>query len=328
MVFPVYMCEYIIRTRYDFRTLTRFPVELYSPELDRNISGYASLDLSEELVGFSSSSDSLEDEEVAVSQIFIANGISIPYRYRVPLDWDNESFPTAHINADMDSELLRQVGSYLLTPISQSEGLIVLSPSNPNSFTYTQELLYSECVNSHVLQVMVAVQTITADSRAETLSPVGQDEFHRCSIVTGNPDEDDDTEHSFAESTWISPNAWEVFSRELERHGLISSPLGIGHNFEGPILLNRQLVESVIDLLPSFQFFVQLVDGYQASVFVIEPREYFAFNNDQDQEFVELNVFSSHIPFCELGQRFLRRTVVHVDSINHRIGFGDPLIEI
>ena len=324
-------CEHIIQTRYDFRTLTRFPVYFFSPELNRNITGYASLDLSEELIGFTSSSDSFD--EISVSQIFFAN-VVLPYRYRVPLDWNEEFKPTAHINADMSSGLLRQVGSYLLTPISESEGLIVLTPDNPNAYAYNGELFYSPCVHQDVLQVMTAVQVVLASNRNESPLPVASSQFLRCSIITGNhDDEDDDDDDSYQgnELIWIPPFAWEILSHELERNGLIySRDREIGNVYGSPILVDRVRAESVMDSLPSIRFLVELTDGSQASVFVIEPREYFASNrmHSNDEPYLMLNVFSSHVPFCELGKRFLKKTVIHVDGRTHQIGFGDPLIEI
>ena len=329
--FSISICsDVVVETRYDFRTMTRFPVELYSPDLGRTIPGYACLDLSDAMIGFSSSSsDEFEDRNgVHVSEIRFANSTSLRYNYRVPMDWDNGAFPTAHINADFASDFLHQVGSYLMTPVSHSEGLIVINPVQPEIYAYNGELFYARSTHQEMLQIMTAIKVVPGDRRDEPPSPIPLTNFHRCSISTGQHDDEEDD----LESIWLPPTVWDTFMNELTRLGVVSESARLRNrnSFDRTIQVEASLAEStILDRLPSIQFFVELVNGSQAAIHQVYPREYFALHRSSRGAPTTglLLVFTSPIPYCELGKRFLKNVVMHVDGRNRLIGFGDPLIE-
>ena len=324
--------DIVLETRYDFRTLTRFPVELFLPSINRYVSGYASLHLSPTVMGFSSgSSDDVDDTHgVQASEIRIANTTTLRYRYRVPINWDNEDTPTAHISADFTSDFLNQVGSYLITPVSHNEGLLVLNPTQPGIYAYNGELLYARSSHEEILQVFAGILVVPANRRDEPPSTVPLTSLSRCSIVTGRVDDDDYDENEFSstERIRLPPAEWGYFVRELERVGLISESQLLREriSLDQTIEVDAERFEELVDELPSLQFVVELVNGSQAGIYRVEPRDYFTLDYDNPQT-GRLTVYTSPFPSCELGKRFLKSVVMHVDGRNHMIGFGDPLIE-
>ena len=294
--------DIVIPTRYDFRTMTRFPVQFRLRHFDNQyMDGFASLDLRSDMSPFTTEDDQndLDIPFVSIDAVVFGNISTENYHLvdhfaMLPSSFNHPSLPTVHLSADLESTLLASIGDYLLTPVSGTEGLVVLNPSNPPMYAYQSQIFYTPLIRLDSLEFAASIQVGSFDTLFGS----------ECVANTGS--------HEVDEYYRIPEPAYWEFSRQLEERGIA-----------GPYVPINQ-----IENLPEIKFFIQLHDGSRACVQSVRPDEYLR-PRENDPDMLEIFVRSSQSNiFCDFGKILLRKIVLHVDGTNRRIGFGEPINEV
>ena len=218
------------------------------------------------------------------------------------------------LGGNFESQFSRQVGSYLLVPTSDTDGQLIINPIDPSVYVYEGELFYTSPIVEDSPKVNA---TVTMYPGSPGVPPTVS-ETVSCTLETTK------------RINKIPRRVMRAFLAELERIGL--DPFYLPEEFDQNydyISISR-ISDSDLERMPTIHFTIELHGGSLVNV-DMRPRDYIVsdslFHGVDDA--TRLIVFSSpDESSCSITASVLRRVAIHVDSVNRRIGFGEPLTEL
>jgi len=198
------------------------------------------------------------------------------------------------------------VSSIVITPVSESEDLLVLGPSNPTEFAYEDRIFYTPMLTSSrsswQLQTAIRLSTVALPDHTSSFNVL-------CSISTTDLD------------------AIQLPARfrdeVLLRFGLIEEVSN--YHFDGvAVVFELEYVDS-LSLLPSIEIEIPTVHGTHAQIAKLDPQDYVVESDDSNEYRIFFEQRSSQF---KLTNRILKNLLIHIDYENQRVGFADPLIEL
>lgn len=320
--------DIIVETNFLDLGLRRFPVT-FNNEFE-SVEGFATIRMSYQYDSFTLISDEgnnsrIEDETIYdtmdIDSWSVTSGtdnsssgclLNVPTSISVFALSDDDKLPTAIFPASLTSNFLTTAHSFVHTPVNLTHGKLIINPINPLLYAFDQQIFYAPSLSSPSrdarLTVPVATKIILQEDNDEfLLQLVDIDEFVDCVI--------DDPFYQL----WVPHSVLSDFFTHLD-------DLGFSHDYnpESSWLTRRivfNVTEDNIDSLPSFQFIVLSGNGQQISIQILGPRDYLGPLSGAERQVM----IRAGNPECSLPSRLINRMLVHVDSVNNRIGFGEPL---
>jgi len=317
IVFATGVSGVVVDTQYDYGTLARFPIAFRESHTNRTIPGLGLIDLSESFTALVA--DDLIPANASwhhVDAILIANGLD-----RIELDREvsdaasgTEYAFNALIGASIISEFATERGGFLTTPVSRDAGQFVISPQNAPAYANEGVLFYADNAHGEYWAVPTAARIVSSTSIQMAADEVI---FEPCFLK------------SFARHIFLPQDTLEELLDELRQRGVVVS---YNPDFDGTQYISLQEIpDSIVDSLPSIQILIQDQNLRRISIAIINPREYVEDDPDDERSkqllFKPRQVNHPYSP-CTLGPLVLNKLVVHLDTQNHRVGFGEPLTDL
>lgn len=199
-----------------------------------------------------------------------------------------------YVGAGPESVFTNQVGSFLYNPFNKTNAQIVIAPSNPTDYAFESEIHYASMTSSSFWKVPISVGIVGEDS---TLSNTVE-----CSIA-GVLD------------LIIVPR--EFLNLVFERFQALGIDAELSR-FRASIQLRSPISPAQIDALPSIEFSLNVDNGNRISIAQVTPRDYVVDGPGGTRVMLQAQN-------CLLTSIVLRKSLIHFDAINHRVGFGKPL---
>jgi len=319
LLFATFTSATVVSTQYDSGTLARFPIAFRVSHTNRTIPGIARIDL------FRSNPILVAVEEIPrnsawheIDTIILENGIDqVAFDGEVsePVNGTTSGF-AAQIGASIISDFTTERLGFLTTPVSHDAGQLVISPQNAPQHAYGGVLFYSQNEHAAYWAVPIAVRMISSSSSGESAgTEMAADDldFQTCTL------------HSIGRQMFLPREIVDDLLVEFERLGVVFS---FARDYDGIMdVVLHHVTNVVIDSLPRMQFLVRDQYHDQVSIAVINPREY--LEDDPLNASSKILLFKSRFgSSCTLGPLILSKVVVHFDAQNHRVGFGEPLVDL
>jgi len=200
------------------------------------------------------------------------------------------------------STFATRAGSFLYSPVNSTNAQIVVAPSNASEYAYEGKVYYARNLgyNSWSLHVSVGiVGHYFANSTPR-----------RCFVVS----------HSLL--LGIPSEVFGLVFTRFQQLGIDVSLDDGGISFS----IRSEIDESLIDDLPILQFVLPNVNGIRINVVQVHPREYMRYDSGYPRpQYPRVMLRSFGSDSCFIASTFLRKTLIHFDAVNNRVGFGDPL---
>ena len=239
------------------------------------------------------------------------------------------------IGASPFSVLAQSVSSFLMTPISSDQNMIVFNPENPTQYAFDNQLFYARsAIDDRWESRFGHLDLWGVNTHIRFANDSSMTEPVRDSAMTGSEDEDDD-----------SPLFMPCLIGDLPSvYGQMEDFLSVPRRFESVFMsLARQrgirlensyvsiylmdVDDAMVDTFPTLQYIVQMENGAEINVGHLKPREYIVptqFPNRRRLRFHR----DRRSDFCTFDKILRDRMVIHFDTQNQRIGFGEPLVEL
>ena len=315
----------------------RFPVEFSVDNAPMN--GYAALNLVDNRFSFTFHGS--ENRRNVRDRLRPATGVSIAgNRLRISFQNLSRSYTTVEvvertelpnvnqrllIGASPHSTLSQHVTGFLMAPITPTEGRIVFSPEHPENYALDNQLFYAHLANNpewaaiyghHDLWGVNAAIRFVNESDAASPVDESASPFIPCLIGSLNWNEP-------------YPEPFRVPSRVIRDFVRIAQSRGLEvlRMQEAPYsLFVNGITDALMQSLPTMQYIVQTEDGQQVSVINLDPHQYIIPTDNPNQYRVRLGQ-ARVSSYCSFNEDLRRRMVLHFDTQNQRVGFGEPLIE-
>jgi hypothetical protein len=220
----------------------------------------------------------------------------------------------ASLSGSLGSEFLFMTNTFVHAPTNRTHGQLIINPRNATVYALDNKLYYASSLLEERMVVPVAVRVVGSDADA----PTG-----------------DETRNNFPEFVpcLVDSRFVTIHIPEIAFGQLIAQLENVGVRLEmiptNPDIARffvHNVTDANIDLLPSVQFFVRTDQEERVSIATLSPRDYLGPE-------IMLDTARSVRPFwvrigSSLSSKLLNTIVVHMDGINRRIGFGEPLNEI
>jgi hypothetical protein len=204
-----------------------------------------------------------------------------------------------HLSAGPLSSFALQFGSFLFNPIHSGHGQIILTPSNPTEYAYEGQMYYGSNLDPNSWTVHTSVGILGHDTTL--FSTLG------CRIESSG-------------RSMVVPHR--ILLAVYERAEALGADVEL--NLAG-IRIRSGFTPAQIDTFPIIQFILHDQDGNRVNIAHVHPREYLIPDPGMTTCLLALD---PHDETCVLGPAALRKTVMHFDAINNRVGFADPIDEI
>ena len=319
---PVWSChgsflsayDLVLNTTFDLSFLRRFPVVFENSH--ERIAGFATLIFSREYDSFIVDSEYQDqpNDQTHISSFTVEtfNGYLV-----IPTDFsliraDETYLPTADIGVGPRSNLLQIVGSFIITPTSNITGQLIINPRNPSIHAFGGQIFYATTRNESTWTVPIAVRAIPADNPYRANDPVDPDQFHICTV---------EADRGYL---WVPEEVYGVFLNAVSQLNIRSSFSQMGQRIQFMIL--HDLTDELIHSLPSIQYLVMDDTGLAVTIQVMSPSTYLGpYIGDDSPRTVRIRF--GNMP-CDLAPKVLNRVLVHVDGVNRRLGFAEPMTEL
>ena len=214
----------------------------------------------------------------------------------------------AFLSGSLQSAFLNVSNTFVHTPTNQTHGQLIINPTNANEYAFDNQLYYASSLDARRMAVPVAVRVnrdIDSLADSETVP-----DFVPCML-----------DYPLI-NIHIPATTYDELLTQLEHLGVRVDIHPDNPNISQFVV--RNVTDAVMATMPSIQFFVRTDEGERLSIAVLTPQDYIGPENVLEDP--------SARPFwvrigCNLPSMLLNRMVVHVDGINRRIGFGEPLNE-
>ncbi len=264
----------------------------------------------------------ITDRSIEARGISLLNG-QFDIEFNRPIRVLDESFadrnPTIHIPVSARSSFGRSILGILIAPVSETEDIVVINPSNAAEYAFEGELFYARHVqNPHwantqymnswgVSAAIRVVSQLPGAVASEDHPFIAEDRFVPCAISTNS-----DTSFS------VPNTVFEQLMSSIEGMGISVTTDGSG------VVLNRVSAERLSEL-PKLEYYMMSETGQQIRFAEVLPAQYVEETIDNGR--YRLMVFGDRV-LCSMDLRILKHLVVHIDVQNNRIGFGEPLVEL
>jgi len=290
------------------RTGYSFPIEYIPEEVNATIPGRAVLDTFNNFAPLLRSGRGLRERESCLGMLVGDN--------RVRIDFDTPMRITDSCNVlvgiGFGSAFAGRFPNHLLTPVSQSEALLVLNPTNPAEYAHGDRILYTplepSLVDNQQYPIRGALRLSEEPGQSETtlLPPLTDSDFFPLGIE-------------------MSANKHKIPRRLLNQLIARIEALGIETVEEGRYMCLNNVTPDQFRALPSFDIIVQSDDGSrQYQIGQLEPDDYlFATGGTNVYEF-DLTGGDEFV----MNRIVTEKLLIHFDYDHNRIGFADPLVEL
>jgi len=263
------------------------------------------------------------------SEFFQARGIVGGNEYRRMLDFDtplmvplNSDRPLRlpagpNVESGQGMDCFR--ASFLLCPVSDTEDVLIINPSNPSRYAYEGLIFYtpievfeSPTGPTNRWPIRTAARLMGGDSL--TSQPLTSNDFMRTAFIFYTEDDDD----GYLSLPLRLRN--EFLSR------IVALGIHISRDPDDPFAFNLHDIDSDrLITLPSFEIIIRTEDRSFVRIALVESTDYMI---PTEQVSVYGVIFSSHEGIFTLCSRIHRSLLIHFDYENNRIGFADPLVEL
>ena len=206
---------------------------------------------------------------------------------------------------------------YIIAPVSDSIAHFVINPENPNDYAFEGEIFYApqNAPDIPFWTIPFAVRLLYPNQDGSI--PLLHSDYTFCILYDAA---------LRGRNLAPVPRYFVVPSRILQGINGLLSDRGVSMSAQsGPIL--RGFDESMYDILPSIQYIMETDDDQSINLIVMEPRQYIQQFNSNHYLFL-LRATHPLNEECILTAPILKKLVIHFDTANRRIGFGEPLMEI
>jgi hypothetical protein len=207
------------------------------------------------------------------------------------------------------SAMSRDVQSVLLTPVSETEDILVLNPNNPGQYAFEGQIFYTNITRDTPWPINAAVRLSNASTSHQSILPLTE-EFLPFGISTRERDH-----------MWLPPHLRPDIMTRLDE-------LGIEYSFASDQIL---LVMYNVDItrlsitLPSIEVLIATDTGSVVQIARIDPIDYIVRTDNPTT--LRIQFVSALIGFT-IDPRIYKNLVIHFDTQNGRVGFADPLVEL
>ena len=311
-----------IQTEYGENFFVRFPVLFTNSDDEYDFPGTAQLELGarERSQTFTRSvlADTLDVNEMRLGGNII---LDLGHRGRVV---DIQS-PILEISASPFSVLMENANGYLLTPTSSSSGLFVIDPVSPRDYVLGGEIFYSGVESNFYWQIRMAVRLLpSANSDDLTNFDPQNTLFGTCKVRDELSTDSRLGRHEVDQISHIivPQHVMDGLHEQFRELGISSVRAGlVGTRLEN-------FSDNFFHNLPKIQFIMETDDQRYMSLVVLEPHEYIV-RLASGNYFLRIRALNRpDANACTIDRSILKKLVVHFDVQNHRIGFGEPLVEL
>ena len=212
------------------------------------------------------------------------------------------------------SPFSRIVESFILLPINDTAGALIVNPTNPSEYVLDGHWDYTTSLSTISFEVEASVSILRSDEPIEATdvleSPVNRFRFS-----------------SDPEPMMVSFEVMNALLHELSRVLPGQAIFETYPQFDGyriaPLRIDD---ESIFDLLPVIRFTVNL-DHERAILLPLFPRDYLRQTARQNM-YSLLVIGRPDAPVFTLGQPLLSKMAIHLNGRNRTIGFGEPLFDL
>jgi len=302
---PMVIVTGIIPIRFDGNEYVRIPAEFITADGLELIHGYIELQFGQQLH--------------PLARIPLASHVRISRYTAISAPEIHETFEERSyeflnrhsnlflVSAHPDSEFARS--NFVVFPTSLEDGIVELNPANPAQYALDNQLFFSTSsrhrhawtVNDMVVRLTTGGVNDAAANPVESLT-----DFGICQI-DGSKD-----------LLTIPSRVMRELLDRLTSLGVSYTDRGVGGVF-----IENLTYEAHV-LLPSIQFIMRSDTGLLVNLASVEPDEYLS----DDWSHLKLRAWGPDSSDCSITILILKNLVVYFDSLNNKIGFGEPLIEL
>ena len=315
----------------------RFGVEFDSTDnVEGTIPGYASIRISASSnFIFSTNADPSDWREIepmyqSTNAVTIGpNGgdqLRLPFNYNIRVI-NGETFaylePTLHISGSPDSVFARSVSGFVAEPLSANTGRIHINPQSVEDLVYDGLILYTPAVRDPEWSSVWGSSDFwganTAIKLVDPTTPTThnqEDEYRPCMLEDPRGQSD----------ILVLPSS--IYQNILDRITSRGFQIIRRNESQGVMRYVRgDLTDEIIASFPTLQYVLPSSDGTDFNIASISPNEYIVRTNDpRIYKLLLSRIMTSEI--CVLTKPILGKLVLHFDTLNNRLGFGEPLIEM
>ena len=247
---------------------------------------------------------------------FLSRGIMVGNEERRWFPFDGPALLPFGIDGTMHSFRT----SFLYSPISATEDVLVIDSSNPSAYAYQGQIYYTAIEFDDGPEWMIIPCPIRTAARVTT--------------VDGDWSPQDLTNSDFIPTGFIfhqnADNSEDVFLPLTIRNDLIESFASLGISISAVPDLSSSITLSDIDItlshtFPSVQIIIRTEDETYTQIALIEPTDYLI--STEEPTVYRVRFCSDEASFI-FDPRINRNLLIHFDYPNNRFGFGDPLVEL
>ena len=210
------------------------------------------------------------------------------------------------------SAMSRDVQSFLLTPVSETEDIFVLNPTNASQYAFEGQIFYTNMTRG----VLVSLWPIHAAVRVSSgsSSVLTPEEYMPFGLAMMDFD-----------TLFLPRHLRPDIVRSLDELGIDhSNTTGIGR-FSNSFEIYNMDITRLAAALPSIEVLISTDTGEIVQIARIDPIDYIAGTDDPTTFRVQ---FGSGLACFSITPRFYKNLVIHFDTQNGRVGFADPLVEL
>ena len=322
------------------RDTNRFPVEYRSLHDDSRFEGIGAFEIGSSDSYFTShhrapvASGSTQNgqtypQAIQARGISISDGqLDIDFDHPIPVvnesasvaNWDN----VIHISGCYRSALAQSISGFLMTPVSETEDMLILNPTNVSEYAYEGQIFYTRHIPAdpngrHAWRVHTAVLIVPHSSSGgdevmmNRRNAIYDEEFVPCKISK-----------DFHRSLVIPHGAFGRLVSLIEQMGVPVSTRGIEVFLDD--VSDEQLAQ-----LPSIEYYIMATTGREIHIGEIHPAQYVTAATGDHPGRYRLTIYGAlpqNRQLCTMDSRVWKNLLMHFDVQNDRIGFGEPLVEL
>ena len=320
------------------REFPRFPIEyILSDDSNTRIDGFAMLRTEQSTSSYHFGIISLLDLPRHAARSYIrSRGLIISeglpnIEFDRPVEVLDRTFehysPTIYLNAGPGTDFARSCqGGFLIAPTSATENMLMINPSNVTEHAFEGQVFYAPHVLLHrrahlptastPWSVNIAIRlTSNGDTASSQVIPIEQ--FTPCALAFDSP----------SDKLAVPERVFSDLLRRIERQ-VIRVHRGDNYRVSLDAITHRGYRERLRNL-PDIEFVLLGENGQQIHIGSMSPDEYIAPRHSLYGYHLTIK---SHYPdapnFCSIDSRILKNLLLHFDTQNNRIGFGEPLVDL
>ena len=236
----------------------------------------------------------------------------------------SEIEPTLRIKATPNSLFSQMVQGFFFEPISESVGRLHINSDYVTDYAYEGIMLYTPAVIDTTWgRIWGSTDFWGVHTAINLVSPQGPYEeteqsplvFRPCRINNPGDGEND---------LMIPSSKYEAILNMISAQGL-----RVQRSDRNPMqFIIRDITPEVLASLPTIEYILPSVNGEHFTIASIPPTQYIAPTNEPRVYRLLVSPVRIGSEICILTQPILSKLVIHFDTQNNLVGFGEPFIEI